>query len=405
MRGGADGADLSQDGRSLVTATASGKVRLYDNTPERQTTRLTSPIVSIIKFTPDGAGLLVLIRKGGKVVQCLLDCETGARGATFEAGGLNTFSPDSRRMIQTQSPGHPDIAAVYDTRTAAVVLRLVGHKGRVEGAAFSRDGRLIATGGQDRTARIWDATTGREICHFTGFKYQVGNLVFDPDATRLVAIGWEPNALAQDYRIDIPHDIKVFDISSRRLINQFQGKYYRAESIAGAKCILFETNVNERWVGTIQVRSIEDGRVRFTKTASFVQDIAANGELFSVLHLLGGDRTEPAVLDSLTGQTFASLPSVSFRGGWMAYGRALSPDLRRTFITDGSNKPAVSSIASGRQLMSLNGASNLTDIRVSPNGARVVTAETLVSPEPRDVTIWNGAPLAGSAVNQASNTK
>ncbi|MFC9470551.1 WD40 repeat domain-containing protein [Nocardia sp. NPDC056952] len=44
----------------------------------------------------------------------------------------------------------------------------VGHTDAVPGIAFSPDGTAIATGGTDRTARIWDATTGAQAAELVG---------------------------------------------------------------------------------------------------------------------------------------------------------------------------------------------------------------------------------------------
>ncbi|MFN4090798.1 MAG: hypothetical protein ACK4QW_17380, partial [Alphaproteobacteria bacterium] len=38
----------------------------------------------------------------------------------------------------------------------------------VNSAAFSADGRRIVTGSDDRTARVWDAETGRQIVSVMG---------------------------------------------------------------------------------------------------------------------------------------------------------------------------------------------------------------------------------------------
>jgi hypothetical protein len=46
---------------------------------------------------------------------------------------------------------------------AACALTLTGHTGWVNTVAFSSDGKLIATASSDKTAKVWDAVTGKEI--------------------------------------------------------------------------------------------------------------------------------------------------------------------------------------------------------------------------------------------------
>lgn len=50
---------------------------------------------------------------------------------------------------------------VYDSRTATLVRRLVGHEGSVEAIAFSPDGGRLVTGAVDRTVRLWSLESGR----------------------------------------------------------------------------------------------------------------------------------------------------------------------------------------------------------------------------------------------------
>ena len=53
--------------------------------------------------------------------------------------------------------------------------------------AFSPDGRHLASGGDDRVIRLWDATTGQEIRQLRGHSQRVDAVAFSPDGRRLAS--------------------------------------------------------------------------------------------------------------------------------------------------------------------------------------------------------------------------
>ena len=48
-------------------------------------------------------------------------------------------------------------------------------------AAFSPDGVLVLTGGQDGTVRLWEMATGKEIRRYEGHTRRVVAVAFSPD--------------------------------------------------------------------------------------------------------------------------------------------------------------------------------------------------------------------------------
>src|SRR5262249_38903252 len=67
-------------------------------------------------------------------------------------------------------------------------LVLSGHTGAgIVCADLSRDGTVLVSGGNDRTARVWDLKAGKELRRLAGGKSQVWGISLSPDGKQVLA--------------------------------------------------------------------------------------------------------------------------------------------------------------------------------------------------------------------------
>ncbi len=62
------------------------------------------------------------------------------------------------------------------------------HDGLVYSVAFSPDGKYVVSGSDDKTARVWEQLTGREIARMT-HDDAVSSVAFSPDGKYVVSGG------------------------------------------------------------------------------------------------------------------------------------------------------------------------------------------------------------------------
>ena len=156
-----------------------------------------------------------LMITNGKV---LWDLRTGRRFAELRepndkrVNGV-ALSPDGKFVVTAHSDNTARVWAVPENRQRgaektdaegegqvvdAPLWVLSGHRGTVRSAAFSPDSRFILTASDDRTARVWDVKTGREVTVLRGHRRGVLSAAFSLDGRRMITSGYDGVARVWD---------------------------------------------------------------------------------------------------------------------------------------------------------------------------------------------------------------
>jgi WD40 repeat protein len=196
---------ITPDGKSLAIRGKEGTFELWDI---EKSLEIRSAIgqkkvdLPDINFSPDGKYLLNWGPRSERIA--IREVSSGRELWSKKLSDFNIlsycFSPDGTQLaLAGAHPNYTGEVHLLDVNNGdEIIAPLKGHGLWVNTAAFSPDGKRLATGSGDETIKLWDLTTGQEILTLRGHTDAIGGLRFSPDGHRLISVSWDGTVRAWD---------------------------------------------------------------------------------------------------------------------------------------------------------------------------------------------------------------
>jgi WD40 repeat protein len=208
VRGRVNAVDFSAVGRLLAAACGDGSVRIYaaDDGAERcRFAAHSGPAFSAV-FSPDGQWIATAGAERPEPGRM----PTGRTEAGSETGTVRirpatpggdpqvltlphparahaaAWSPDGRRLATACADR---LVREWDVATGTLLGSFQGHTDDVNWVAWSRDGSRVASASSDGTVRLWRPADGWSSSPLTGPVGQVWEVAFSPDGSRVAGVG------------------------------------------------------------------------------------------------------------------------------------------------------------------------------------------------------------------------
>ncbi|MEH2336799.1 serine/threonine-protein kinase [Nostoc sp.] len=191
---------FSPDGKILATASDDKTIKLWQiETLEEICTLLGhSHAVKSVAFSPNGQ--ILASGSWDKTIK-LWDVNTGTEICTITGHQLQVnsvaFNPQGQLLASAsydrtirlwQIPALEGSPRGLQNRPCYSLLgTLSGHAWAVLTVAFSPDGKILATGSDDNTIKLWEVNTGQLICTLVGHSWSVVAVAFTADGETLLS--------------------------------------------------------------------------------------------------------------------------------------------------------------------------------------------------------------------------
>jgi WD40 repeat protein len=262
-----------------------------------------------------------------------------------------SWSPDGKWLATGSRDG---TAKVWEVAGGRELLTLKGHTSAVWSVSWSPDGKRLATASADETAKVWDAAGGREVLTL-GHTSPVESVSWSPDGKALATGSYDGTA-------------KVWEGAGGRELCTLQGHTSHIQSVSWSP--------DGKWLAT----GSGDGTAKVWQAVGGREPITLRGhanEVKSVFWSPDGKRLATAsadgkakVWDAAGGRELLTLQghtSLVVSVSWSPNGK---------FLATGSDDMTAKlwDVASGRELRTFKGhPRGVTSVSWSPDGKRLAT--------------------------------
>ena len=298
--GGANGLAFSPNGQTLASAGCDGTLRLWDVANGKNTATFKHPSslrdvpadVLAVAFSPNGrtvaSSSLVEIR--------LRDTITGINTETSGSSENLLFSPDGKKLVVTQERivwdletkerkgiilekttnfGHP--VAAFDTKgklliayidmsaelrplgsifilldgdTGKKIMTFKGHTGMILSLAFSPDRKILASGSDDKTVRLWAVDSGKNTATLKDLPGYPFGLAFSPDG-KVLACGCMLQG--RDGRKPRRGAVRLYETGTSKILATLKG------SDPDPSALLLLAQMASYWLRAVSINTLPSG--------------------------------------------------------------------------------------------------------------------------------------------------
>ena len=258
------------------------------------------------------------------------------------------YSPDGRYLA---SGSIDKTIKIWEVATGKELRTLTGHSGGVFLVAYSPDGRYLASGSSDKTIKIWEVATGKELHTLTVYSYLYGaDVVYSPDGRYLAS------------RSD-DKTIKIWEVATGKELRTLTGHSGPVLSVVYSPDGRYLASGGGLRDNTIKIWQVATGKVLRTLTghSDWVLSVVYSPD---GRYLASGSRQTIKIWQVATGKVLRTLTGHS---DWV-WSVVYSPDGR--YLASGSYQTIkIWEVATGKELRTLTGHfDSVKSVVYSPDG-------------------------------------